>query len=473
MSAPNPSLDPTEIDHSYTSFPRFEKWSNLHVNDSRWDATLKKMDEFKAKDASLLSKARDVAKRAAAIDTGALEGLYNLDDGFTITVATQVGFWQNAFKAKEEKTRNLIEAQLSGYDQVIDLATKGAPMVEAWVRALHATLCAAQKTYYVLTEQGEQEHDLPLGEYKAHPNHVITKDGKVHPYAPVLRTPEEMRFLLNELSSDAFENAHPVIQAAFAHYSLVWIHPFPDGNGRTARALASVYTYRNGSIPFMVLMEHKTDYLAALRLADSGNLQAYVDFVFNRGIDAFQLVTESLRAAQYPSPTQGIDQAQRLHVTKGGYAHAQIDEVGFALLQTAHSKAIEFAKPYQEPKSPLRVSVDWHNSKYSNPSEAGQRKPANLNLPMLVVRFDSAPPAQAQITITFQFTVPVDAGPDDEVMLIASKSQPIPFSISSLLPRQTTVTQLKLTMFLEGVWGASLLELEKKGRESLQKSGFA
>jgi len=33
---------------------------------------------------------------------------------------------------------------------------------------------------------------------------------------------------------------HPVLVAAIAHYELVRIHPFVDGNGRTARALATL-----------------------------------------------------------------------------------------------------------------------------------------------------------------------------------------------------------------------------------------
>jgi len=37
---------------------------------------------------------------------------------------------------------------------------------------------------------------------------------------------------------DAARGLHPVIAAAIAHYELIRIHPFVDGNGRTARALA-------------------------------------------------------------------------------------------------------------------------------------------------------------------------------------------------------------------------------------------
>jgi len=37
---------------------------------------------------------------------------------------------------------------------------------------------------------------------------------------------------------------HPVVKAGIAHYQFVSIHPFMDGNGRTARALATLVLYR-------------------------------------------------------------------------------------------------------------------------------------------------------------------------------------------------------------------------------------
>ncbi len=39
---------------------------------------------------------------------------------------------------------------------------------------------------------------------------------------------------------------HPVFKAGIAHYQFAVIHPFMDGNGRTARALATLILYRSG-----------------------------------------------------------------------------------------------------------------------------------------------------------------------------------------------------------------------------------
>jgi Fic family protein len=146
----------------------------------------------------------------------------------------------------------------------VDLATKAEPFTEAAIRTLHAQVVAGQKTYRVVTAVGFQEQPLPKGVYKILPNHVRRGDGKPHAYAPVDVTAVEMHRLVEEMRSEHFLTAHPVLQASYAHYALVAIHPFSDGNGRVARALASVFVYRARSIPFLVLADQLPPYFAAL-----------------------------------------------------------------------------------------------------------------------------------------------------------------------------------------------------------------
>ncbi len=46
------------------------------------------------------------------------------------------------------------------------------------------------------------------------------------------------------------------------------IHPFNDGNGRTARAFMNLQLVRAGFLPIYIKVEDKKDYLEALSLAD-------------------------------------------------------------------------------------------------------------------------------------------------------------------------------------------------------------
>ncbi len=147
------------LDAAYKPFPTFAEWLGRTMVDTvrwnRYNASLKSLAEKLSPE--LLEKARNVAKRAAAIDTGAIEGLYEVDRGFTFTVAFETAAWEAALAEKGAQVRPLFEAQLDAYEFVLDLATKAEPISEAAIRALHEEVCRAQPTYRVVTAIGPQE----------------------------------------------------------------------------------------------------------------------------------------------------------------------------------------------------------------------------------------------------------------------------------------------------------------------------
>lgn len=54
------------------------------------------------------------------------------------------------------------------------------------------------------------------------------------------------------LNSESVVTMHPVKYAALAHYKLVHIHPFIDGNGRTSRLLMNLILMRAGYPPAII-----------------------------------------------------------------------------------------------------------------------------------------------------------------------------------------------------------------------------
>lgn len=60
------------------------------------------------------------------------------------------------------------------------------------------------------------------------------------------RVPHMMANMCEWLRKSEGDAAHPVITAGIAHQELAAIHPFSDGNGRTARALATLILYERG-----------------------------------------------------------------------------------------------------------------------------------------------------------------------------------------------------------------------------------
>jgi Fic family protein len=71
----------------------------------------------------------------------------------------------------------------------------------------------------------------------------------------------------------------PDVQAAWLHHRFTQIHPFQDGNGRVARALASLVLVQAGLFPLVVTRDDRVEYLDALEAADSGQLKPLVDLM--------------------------------------------------------------------------------------------------------------------------------------------------------------------------------------------------
>lgn len=73
-------------------------------------------------------------------------------------------------------------------------------------------------------------------------------------------------------------NIAPEVEAAWLHHRFVQIHPFTDGNGRVARALATLVFIRAGWLPLVVRDHGRGDYISALERADGGDLKPLVMF---------------------------------------------------------------------------------------------------------------------------------------------------------------------------------------------------
>jgi Fic family protein len=75
---------------------------------------------------------------------------------------------------------------------------------------------------------------------------------------------------------------HPVIVAALAHYKLVTIHPFIDGNGRTARLLMNLLLLQCGYPLAIIQKEQRSEYINAIEHARStDDFNAFYDVIIS------------------------------------------------------------------------------------------------------------------------------------------------------------------------------------------------
>ena len=96
-----------------------------------------------------------------------------------------------------------------------------------------------------------------------------------------LKVPELMGGFIDTVNRQAGE-LHPVLSAARAHYGLVAIHPFADGNGRTARLLMNLLLIRSGFPPALLPVTERAGYYAALEQANGGDLGAFERLIAGR-----------------------------------------------------------------------------------------------------------------------------------------------------------------------------------------------
>ena len=74
-----------------------------------------------------------------------------------------------------------------------------------------------------------------------------TKTGQIsYTPPPAPEVPYLVEDLVNWINSDEGRIIHPIIKAGIIHYELARIHPFVDGNGRVARAVATLVLFLDG-----------------------------------------------------------------------------------------------------------------------------------------------------------------------------------------------------------------------------------
>jgi Fic family protein len=101
--------------------------------------------------------------------------------------------------------------------------------------------------------------------------------GSKHTPPDALHLPQDMsRFAKAYLKNF---KGHAVEQAALAHYHLVSIHPFVDGNGRTARLLMNLILMKGGFPPAIILKNDRRKYYDVLEKAHGGKIDDFVFFV--------------------------------------------------------------------------------------------------------------------------------------------------------------------------------------------------
>ena len=101
--------------------------------------------------------------------------------------------------------------------------------------------------------------------------------GSDHTPPEAIKVPSKMRSLIQWIKNNQDE-LHPVELASIVHHKIVYIHPFFDGNGRTARIAMNIFLMQAGYPLVIILKNDRKKYYSVLDKADKGDHAPLVRF---------------------------------------------------------------------------------------------------------------------------------------------------------------------------------------------------
>ena len=148
------------------------------------------------------------------------------------------------------------------FDFFYELAQQDTPITENYLKQINQ-LVLGNDPY------------LNAGNYRS-VGVIIT--GSEHTPPEPFEVPFRMQELIDWLQEN-FDQESPIVLAAVAHHEMAKIHPFADGNGRTARLLLNLILMKNGYPICSLERTERPRYYEAMTEADKGNYHQIVEMV--------------------------------------------------------------------------------------------------------------------------------------------------------------------------------------------------
>jgi len=205
-------------------------------------------------------------------------------------------------KAKPLKDHFEITGHNEAVEWVLDIVKQERPLTEAFIRELHTLLLKKPYQSKAITPAGQATtKTVKVGEYKSTPNHVLTATGEIFHFATPEETPAKMQELLRWYREDT-KDRDPILIAAEFHYRFIRIHPFDDGNGRTARILMNFILMKHAYPPVIIKTEDKENYFAALQQADAGMIEPFVAYIAQNLIHSLEIMIRGAQGEDIEEP---------------------------------------------------------------------------------------------------------------------------------------------------------------------------
>jgi excisionase family DNA binding protein len=145
----------------------------------------------------------------------------------------------------------------------------------------------------------------------------------------------------------------PIEMGAKIHQRFVDIHPFIDGNGRTARLLLNLYLMRNGYPPVIILRAERAKYIRTIMKARAENdITPFSNFVGKAVERSLDIYLDSFGK----EPKDYLDLADATKISKNGYSQEYLS----LLARDGKIGAVKFGRNWKITKEALEEYEKEH-----------------------------------------------------------------------------------------------------------------
>lgn len=225
----------------------------------RIDEKLKILNSFRPLPASQVAKLKEQFKIEMTYNSNSIEG-----NSLTLKETFLVINQGITIKGKPLKDHLEAKDHFAALKYLSDLVedNKKPTFSEVLIRQLHRLIM--------------QETDRKwAGKYR-NANVIISGSGHTPPEA--IEVPKKMANLIRWIRANQ-KKLHPMELAAIVHHRIASIHPFFDGNGRTARIVMNLFLMQAGFPLVIILKNDRAKYYSVLAKADRGDYQPLVRFI--------------------------------------------------------------------------------------------------------------------------------------------------------------------------------------------------
>ncbi len=265
--------------------------------------------------------------------------------------------------------------EMKGHDDVI---TKLLQMSSGELQLSEARI---KEVHKAIVKEDDPEKKEWVGRWKPVPNYLTNYRGERIDFTPPEHVAEAMHRLLDRTKADierierkASDAPHPALLAFDFHREYVTIHPFHDGNGRTARIFSNLLLMRFGLPPVIIKLEEKEAYnrfLAEVQVYGASP-DLFNEFMGERLMRSLELVVDALAGKDLAESNDLAKRAEILFVHAEGarlsdeqrqartrqLAHDWIEENLEGLVQRISSTFSVFNKFFRASSFRYLISVE-------------------------------------------------------------------------------------------------------------------